>query len=62
MARLVIAMADTLVTPVTGSFVDLDLLGQFDPVSMKLKRFGNFSQLVQEMREVRDYQGNPPVD
>ena len=62
MARLAIAMADTLVTPVNGSFVDLDLLGQFDPVSMKLKRFGNFSKLVQEMREVRDYQGNPPVD
>jgi len=62
MARLAIAMADTLVTPVNGSFVDLDLLGQFDPVSMKLKRFGNFYKLVQEMREVRDYQGNPPVD
>ena len=62
MARLAIAMADTLVTPVNGSFVDLDLLGQFDPVSMKLKRFGNFSKLVQEMREVRHYQGNPPVD
>lgn len=62
MARLAIAMADTLVTPVNSSFVDLDLLGQFDPVTMKLKRFGNFSKLVQEMREVRDYQGNAPVD
>ncbi len=62
MARLAIAMADTLVTPVNSSFVDLDLLGQFDPITMKLKRFGNFSKLVQEMREVRDYQGNPPVD
>jgi chromosome partitioning protein len=62
MARLAIAMADTLVTPVNGSFVDLDLLGQFDPVTMKLKRFGNFSRLVQELREVRDYQRKPPVD
>lgn len=62
MARHVIAMADTLVTPVNGSFVDLDLLGQFDPVSMNLKRFGNFSRLVQELREVRDFQQKPPVD
>lgn len=62
MARLAIAMADTLVTPVNNSFVDLDLLGQFDAVTMKLNRFGNFSKLVQEMREVRDYQGNPTVD
>lgn len=62
MARLAIAMADTLVTPVNSSFVDLDLLGQFDSITMKLKRFGNFSRLVQEMREVRDYQERPPVD
>jgi chromosome partitioning protein len=61
-ARLAIAMADTLVTPVNGSFVDIDLLGQFDPITMKLKRFGNFSRLVQELREVRDYQQKPPVD
>lgn len=61
-ARLAIAMADTLVTPVNGSFVDLDLLGQFDPMTLKLKRFGNFSRLIQELREVRDYQQKPPVD
>lgn len=62
LARRAIAVADTLVTPVNSSFVDLDLLGQFDPVTLKLNRFGNFSRLVQELREVRDYQNKPPVD
>jgi chromosome partitioning protein len=60
--RHAIAMADTLVTPVNNSFVDIDLLGQFDPTTMQLKRFGSFARLVQELREVRDHRGKPPVD
>jgi chromosome partitioning protein len=60
--RHAIAMADTLVTPVNSSFVDIDLLGQFDPMTMQLKRYGSFARLVQELREVRDHRGKPPVD
>jgi chromosome partitioning protein len=60
--RHAIAMADTLVTPVNSSFVDIDLLGQFDPITMQLKRYGSFARLVQELREVRDHRGKPPVD
>jgi chromosome partitioning protein len=60
--RHAIAMADTLVTPVNSSFVDIDLLGQFDAMTMQLKRYGSFTRLVQELREVRDHRGKPPVD
>lgn len=61
-SRHAIAMADTMVTPVNSSFVDIDLLGQFDPLTMELKRFGSFARLVQELREVRDYRSKSPVD
>jgi chromosome partitioning protein len=62
LARHAMAMADTLVTPINQSFVDLDLLGQFDATTMQLKRLGSFARLVHELREVRDHRGKPPVD
>jgi chromosome partitioning protein len=61
-ARHAIAMADTLVTPVNNSFVDIDLLGQFDSITMRLKRYGSFARMVQELREVRDHRGQAPTD
>ena len=61
-ARFAIAMADTLVTPVNSSFVDLDLLGKFDPVTGKLKGEGHFARLVKELREERLRYGLPPSD
>ncbi len=62
MARRAIAMADTLVTPINNSFVDIDLLGRYDPFTLKLKSFGHFATLVRELREVREYQNRPPTD
>ncbi len=61
-ARRAIAMADTLITPINNSFVDLDLLGRYDPFTMKLKSFGPFARLVQELREARDHENQPPFD
>jgi chromosome partitioning protein len=62
MARRAIAMADTLVTPINNSFVDIDLLGRYDAITHKLKSFGPFARLVQDLREVRDHQRQPPFD
>jgi chromosome partitioning protein len=53
MARHAIALADTLVTPVNDSFVDIDLLGHLDPVSFRIKAMGDFTCLVQQIRERR---------
>lgn len=52
-ARRAIAIADTLVTPVNSSFVDLDLLGKFDPLSHTLLAEGCFSMAVNEIRQAR---------
>jgi chromosome partitioning protein len=53
-ARHAIALADTLVTPVNDSFVDLDVLGQFDPVTAQLKGMGGFATLVGQLRAARE--------
>lgn len=61
-ARRAIAMADTLVTPVNSSFVDLDLLGKYDPVRMRLKEPGHFARLVNGLRHERICHGLGPID
>lgn len=61
-ARRAIAFADTLVTPVNSSFVDVDLLGKLDPVTMHLKEPGHFGRLVNELREERVRCGMVPLD
>jgi chromosome partitioning protein len=61
-ARRAIAMANTLVTPVNGSFADLDLLGQFDATTMKLKRIGHFGRVVQALSNARLARRMPEAD
>jgi chromosome partitioning protein len=61
-ARRAIAMADTLVTPINSSFADLDLLGQFDPTSMALRRLGHFALVVSALRDSREARGMPLSD
>lgn len=61
-ARRAIAMADTLVTPVSSSFADIDLLGQFDALSLRLKRLGRFSRLVDGLRKARQNVRMPDLD
>ncbi len=61
-ARRAIALADTLVTPVNSSFVDLDLLGKFNPNSLELVAEGCFSVAVNEIRQARKRAGQPDID
>jgi chromosome partitioning protein len=61
-ARRAIAMADKLVSPVNSSFVDLELLGRFHPVTHKLTGPGCFSAMVTELRSARGEAGMAPLD
>lgn len=61
-ARRAIAMADSLVTPVSSSFADIDLLGQFDAINLRLKRLGRFSRLVEGLRKARASVRMPDLD
>lgn len=45
--------ADLIVTPMNDSFVDFDVLGQMDPVNLRLLRTSHYAQAIIEARAVR---------
>jgi chromosome partitioning protein len=61
-ARAAIERADTLVTPINDSFVDLDLIGQVDPETFKIRRPSFYSELVWDARKVRARTDGGTVD
>jgi chromosome partitioning protein len=61
-ARRAIAMADTLVTPVNGSFADIDVLGQFNALTRKFVTPGCFAAMVDGIRTERERIGMAPLD
>jgi chromosome partitioning protein len=48
LARLAHAMADTLVTPLNDSMVDLDILGLVDPVTLELAGTSHYADIVHQ--------------
>jgi chromosome partitioning protein len=60
--RAVIEQADTLVTPINDSFIDLDLIGQVDPESFKVRRPSFYAELVWEARKTRARTDGGTVD
>ncbi len=47
--------ADLVVTPMNDSFVDFDVLGQLDPVTLRLLRPSLYTEVVLEARETREH-------
>jgi chromosome partitioning protein len=62
LSRAAIALADTLVTPMNDSFVDLDLIGQVDPDSFKVKKPSFYAELIWDLRKVRAKADGGSVD
>jgi len=60
--RQAISTADTLVTPINDSFVDLDLIGQVDADNYKVKRPSFYAELVWEARKARAKTDGGTVD
>jgi len=61
-ARLAILAADTLVTPMNDSFVDLDLIGQVHPENYKVTKPSFYAELVWNSRTQRAKQTGKSVD
>lgn len=61
-AREAIFRADTLVTPINDSFVDLDLIGHVDPETYKVKRPSFYAELVWNSRTQRAKTTGASVD
>jgi chromosome partitioning protein len=51
--RLAHAMADTLVTPVNDSFMDLDVLGTIEPEAYVVTGESHYAEMVREVRRRR---------
>ncbi|PCI66313.1 MAG: ATPase [Piscirickettsiaceae bacterium] len=62
LSRLAHALADTLVTPLNDSFVDLDLLGEVSPNDFKVKKLSYYTEMVWDSRKFRSASGKPPMD
>lgn len=51
LARIAAARADTLVTPINDSFIDLDLIGQVDPENYRVTRPSFYAEIVWDARK-----------
>jgi len=62
LSRLAHALADTLITPLNDSFVDLDLLGEVSANDFQVKKLSCYSEMVWDSRKFRAASGRPPMD
>ena len=61
-ARAAMLRADTMVTPINDSFVDLDLIGEVDPETFKVRRPSFYAELVWNSRTQRAKTTGATVD
>ena len=61
-ARMAAQRADTLVTPMNDSFVDLDLIGQVDASSYRVTRPSFYAELIWETRKARAKADGATID
>ncbi len=62
LSRLGHSQADTLITPLNDSFLDLDLLARIDPANKSVVGPSIYSQMVWEQRQRRASEGRQPFD
>ncbi len=62
LARLAHMMADTLITPLNDSFVDLDVLGSVDPETFSVNGISHYARLVEDARRERQIAGKSDTD
>ncbi|MEM7173102.1 MAG: division plane positioning ATPase MipZ [Pseudomonadota bacterium] len=62
LSRLGHTHADTLITPLNDSFLDLDLLARIDRDGQKILSPSVYSQMVWEQRQRRAMAGGKPID
>jgi chromosome partitioning protein len=62
LSQLAHTWADTLLTPLNDSFIDLDLLARVDPETLKIVRPSVYAEAVWKQRQIRSMQGARPVD
>ncbi len=62
LSRLGHSFADTLITPLNDSFVDLDNLADVDPVNHRVRRPSRYAEMVWEQRKQRMLRDRRSID
>ncbi len=62
LSRLAHMHADTLITPLNDSFVDFDLLGDINPLTMQVIRPSFYSEMVWNCRKQKAQSSRKPID
>lgn len=58
LSRLAHSYADTLITPLNDSFIDLDMLARLNPETMEIVRPSTYSEMVWEQKKQRAIRGD----
>lgn len=61
-SRLAHTLADTLITPLNDSFVDLDVLATVDPDTLAIERPSHYAETVWQQRQQRAHLGLKSTD
>jgi len=62
LARHAATRADTIVTPINDSFIDLDLIGQVDAETFKIKKPSFYAEIIWDARKARAKADGGTVD
>jgi len=62
LSRVGHSYADTLITPLNDSFIDLDLLAKVDPETHKVLRPSSYAEMVWEQRKARALRDGGKID
>ena len=61
-SRMAHAWADTLITPINDSFVDLDVFASVDPETQEVLRLGHYAKMVLEARKQKASRTGGTID
>lgn len=61
-AHMVTMLADTMVTPINDSFIDLDLIGQVNPENYEYRNIGFYAELIWDLRKKRALEKGGAID
>ena len=62
LSRLAHSHADTLVTPMNDSFIDLDVIARINPASKEILGPSIYTKMVREQQELKKGRGGAPVN
>jgi chromosome partitioning protein len=62
LSRIAHTWADTLITPINDSFVDLDVLAVFNGKTQEFLRWGRYAEMVVEARRLRAERKAKPIE